>query len=155
MSFSVARLIEGSRGVKPGLKLNLLVYGSIGQCETLADRVLTGIPRSDPDFSPMTKSSGQLGYDSPRRVAMQKRRSNVWTDTLLSCMLAAATLAPAVAQAQQGDGGTTSMPKVGDVAPDFTLKYFDGNDLKDVSLSQYRGKKNVVVAFFIFAFTGG
>ena len=48
-----------------------------------------------------------------------------------------------------------SMPKVGEMAPDFTLKYFDGNDLKAVSLSQYRGKKNVVVAFFIFAFTGG
>jgi len=45
--------------------------------------------------------------------------------------------------------------KVGDVAPDFTLKYFDGNDLKDVTLSEFRGKKNVVLAFYIFAFTGG
>ena len=45
--------------------------------------------------------------------------------------------------------------KVGDQAPDFKLQYFDGNDLKDVSLSQYRGKKNVVLAFYIFAFTGG
>lgn len=47
------------------------------------------------------------------------------------------------------------MPKVGDVAPDFTLKYFDGGNLKDLKLSDYRGKKNVVLAFFIFAFTGG
>ena len=47
------------------------------------------------------------------------------------------------------------MPKVGDIAPDFTLQYFDGNDEKKVSLSDYRGKKNVVLAFFIFAFTGG
>jgi peroxiredoxin len=45
--------------------------------------------------------------------------------------------------------------KVGDMAPDFTLKHFDGNDLKDVKLSDYRGKKNVVLAFYIFAFTGG
>jgi hypothetical protein len=45
--------------------------------------------------------------------------------------------------------------KVGDTAPDFKLQYFDGTDLKDLSLSQYRGKKNVVVAFYIFAFTGG
>ena len=45
--------------------------------------------------------------------------------------------------------------KVGDVAPDFKLQYFDGTDLKDVSLSQYRGKSNVVLAFYIFAFTGG
>lgn len=48
-----------------------------------------------------------------------------------------------------------SMPKVGDMAPDFTLRYFDGNAAKEISLSQYRGKSNVVVAFFIFAFTGG
>jgi len=47
------------------------------------------------------------------------------------------------------------MLKIGDTAPDFTLNYFDGNDLKPVSLSQYRGKKNVVLAFYIFAFTGG
>jgi AhpC/TSA family protein len=45
--------------------------------------------------------------------------------------------------------------KVGDQAPDFKLKYFDGSDLKEVSLEQYRGKKNVVLAFYIFAFTGG
>lgn len=48
-----------------------------------------------------------------------------------------------------------SMPKVGDMAPDFTLKYFDGGNLKDLKLSDYRGKKNVVLAFYIFAFTGG
>jgi cytochrome oxidase Cu insertion factor (SCO1/SenC/PrrC family) len=42
--------------------------------------------------------------------------------------------------------------KVGSVAPDFTLKDQAGND---VSLSSFRGKKNVVLAFYIFAFTGG
>jgi peroxiredoxin len=47
------------------------------------------------------------------------------------------------------------MPKVGEAAPDFTLKYFDGKEQKEVSLSQYRGRKNVVLGFFIFAFTGG
>jgi peroxiredoxin len=45
--------------------------------------------------------------------------------------------------------------KVGDAAPDFKLQYFDGNDLKDVNLAQYRGKQNVVLAFYVFAFTGG
>ena len=45
--------------------------------------------------------------------------------------------------------------KVGEMAPDFTLQYFDGKELKDVSLRDYRGKKNVVLAFYIFAFTGG
>ena len=43
----------------------------------------------------------------------------------------------------------------GGLAPDFTLQYFDGKELKDVSLHDYRGKKNVVLAFYIFAFTGG
>jgi cytochrome oxidase Cu insertion factor (SCO1/SenC/PrrC family) len=45
--------------------------------------------------------------------------------------------------------------KVGDVAPNFTLLAFDGKDLKKVSLSDYRGKKDVVLAFYVFAFTGG
>ena len=45
--------------------------------------------------------------------------------------------------------------RIGALAPDFTLQYFDGKELKDVSLHDYRGKKNVVLAFYIFAFTGG
>jgi hypothetical protein len=45
--------------------------------------------------------------------------------------------------------------KVGDTAPDFKLPYVDASGEKEVSLSQYRGKKNVVLAFYIFAFTGG
>jgi peroxiredoxin len=42
--------------------------------------------------------------------------------------------------------------KVGDEAPDFTLP--STND-KQVKLSDFRGKKNVVLAFFPAAFTGG
>ena len=42
--------------------------------------------------------------------------------------------------------------KVGDMAPDFTLKDQKG---QDVSLKDFRGKKNVVLAFYVFAFTGG
>ena len=45
--------------------------------------------------------------------------------------------------------------KVGDTAPDFTLLAFDGKELKKVSLQDYRGKKSVALAFFVFAFTGG
>jgi AhpC/TSA family len=45
--------------------------------------------------------------------------------------------------------------KVGDTAPDFTLLAFDGAQLKKVSLHDYRGKKNVALAFYVFAFTGG
>jgi len=45
--------------------------------------------------------------------------------------------------------------KAGDVAPDFTLLSYDGKDLKSVSLHDFKGKKNVLVAFYVFAFTGG
>jgi cytochrome oxidase Cu insertion factor (SCO1/SenC/PrrC family) len=42
--------------------------------------------------------------------------------------------------------------KVGDMAPDFTLPDTTG---KKVTLSDFRGKNNVVLAFFVLAFTGG
>lgn len=42
--------------------------------------------------------------------------------------------------------------KVGDEAPDFTLPSTTGQTVK---LSDFRGKKNVVLAFFPAAFTGG
>ena len=73
---------------------------------------------------------------------------------LLAGTLAGMTASPLFAQEKKA-APDSSMPKVGEMAPDFKLHYFDGNDLKDLSLSDYRGKKNVVLAFFIFAFTGG
>lgn len=42
--------------------------------------------------------------------------------------------------------------KVGDRAPDFTLNDTEGQQVK---LSDFRGKKNVVLAFYVLAFTGG
>ena len=42
--------------------------------------------------------------------------------------------------------------KVGDMAPDFTLTDTAG---KKVTLSEFRGKNSVVLAFFVLAFTGG
>jgi hypothetical protein len=48
--------------------------------------------------------------------------------------------------------------KVGQAAPDFTLpSTIVGPDKKTVryKLSDFKGKKNVVLAFFVFAFTGG
>jgi hypothetical protein len=84
---------------------------------------------------------------------MLKRLPSVLAASLLAGVLVVASVGTVSAQTKPSEGG--SMPKVGDIAPDFTLKYFDGKDLKDVSLSEYRGKKNVVLGFFIFAFTGG
>lgn len=42
--------------------------------------------------------------------------------------------------------------KVGDKAPEFELKDTTGNPVK---LSEFRGKKNVILAFYVLAFTGG
>lgn len=70
-------------------------------------------------------------------------------------LLTAAILCPQMkAQGNKPEPAPMKL-KVGDVAPDFKLQYFDGSDEKEVSLSQYRGKSNVVLAFYIFAFTGG
>src|SRR5271165_1009983 len=86
------------------------------------------------------------------RSSMHKKRSGVLAAALLVTMTSGLI---AQNKAVQSKKETSTMPKVGDMAPDFTLKHFDGNDLKDVKLSDYRGKKNVVLAFYIFAFTGG
>lgn len=88
----------------------------------------------------------------------QEWKHLVWLG-LLNLVLAPSL--SSVSQAQQKSQGKEQKEpapmklKVGDVAPDFTLLAFDGKDLKKVSLSDYKGKKNVVLAFFVFAFTGG
>ena len=70
-------------------------------------------------------------------------------------LLLLALLLPVARPARAEDQPAAPKLKVGDIAPDFRLQYFTGEDLKDVKLSDYRGKKNVVLAFYIFAFTGG
>ena len=55
-------------------------------------------------------------------------------------------------QAEKKDAMPEPTVKVGDTAPDFTLMDTKG---KQVSLHDFRGKKNVALAFYIFAFTGG
>ncbi len=42
--------------------------------------------------------------------------------------------------------------KVGQPAPEFTLTDTEG---KQVNLRDFKGKKNVVLAFYVLAFTGG
>jgi len=87
------------------------------------------------------------------------RRRNV-SKVLGVCVLMAAFVSPLMGaqdnKAQANKPAQAPMKlKVGDVAPDFKLQYIDGSGEKEVSLSQYRGKSNVVVAFYVFAFTGG
>lgn len=54
--------------------------------------------------------------------------------------------------AQTAPFPSSTQLKVGDMAPDFTLPNTAG---KQVKLSDFRGKNNVVLAFYVFAFTGG
>ena len=54
--------------------------------------------------------------------------------------------------ASQPPAAPQTQLKVGDRAPDFELTDTEG---QKVRLSDFRGKKNVVLAFYVFAFTGG
>jgi peroxiredoxin Q/BCP len=45
------------------------------------------------------------------------------------------------------------MPGVGDLAPDFSLPGTTDGD--SVSLASFRGKKNVLLAFYVFDFSPG
>ena len=65
--------------------------------------------------------------------------------------IALASLAAAAALIAQVSPPKTHL-KVGDEAPDFTLPSTSGQPVK---LSDFRGKKTVVLAFFPAAFTGG
>ena len=80
---------------------------------------------------------------------------------LLGCALAASVFAqqpaaspsPAASPRPQPPPAPKTHLKVGDPAPDFTLPGTQGQP--PFKLSDYRGKKNVVLAFFVLAFTGG
>ncbi len=73
----------------------------------------------------------------------------------IACLLACSILSFAADETKKTETPEPMKIKVGDVAPDFTLFAFNGEKLEKVSLHDYRGKKNVALAFFVFAFTGG
>jgi peroxiredoxin len=70
----------------------------------------------------------------------------------LFLLLTFVALFSAISFAQTAPVAPTTQLKVGDMAPDFTLTDTDGNPVK---LSDFRGKKSVVLAFYVLAFTGG
>lgn len=73
------------------------------------------------------------------------------TLSLVCVALLALAFLPLAAKAQQAAIATTNL-KIGDAAPDFTLP---SDQRSSVSLSSFRGKKNVILAFYVLAFTGG
>lgn len=72
--------------------------------------------------------------------------------SILPVLLVAALIAGGLATAQQRPAVAHTNLKVGDVAPDFTLP---DTSFKQVKLSDFRGKKNVILAFYVLAFTSG
>jgi hypothetical protein len=92
------------------------------------------------------------------RKMRRKWKHLVWL-MLLNLVVAPSSLPLRAQNKPQNNKGEKDSPpmklKVGDTAPEFTLLAFDGKDLKKISLQDYRGKKNVALAFFVFAFTGG
>jgi hypothetical protein len=67
---------------------------------------------------------------------------------LVATALAAAPAVPRTEKSQVAK----MILRVGDTAPDFALL---SDQWKTVKLSDYRGKKNVFLAVYVLAFTGG
>lgn len=67
-------------------------------------------------------------------------------------VLAVSGFAQATPPAQQSRPAPKTHLKVGQPAPEFNLRATDGKTYK---LSDFRGKKNVVLAAYVLAFTGG
>lgn len=71
----------------------------------------------------------------------------------LIALLAAMPAVSSLAQQEKKPEQIAKMSlKVGDKAPDFTLL---SDKWKTVKLSDYQGKKNVFLAVYVLAFTGG
>ena len=70
-------------------------------------------------------------------------------------LFTALSLASIAAFGQEKKAAEPLKIKVGDMAPDFTLLAYDGQKVNPVSLHDFKGKKQVALAFFVFAFTGG
>jgi cytochrome oxidase Cu insertion factor (SCO1/SenC/PrrC family) len=74
----------------------------------------------------------------------------ILASTLMLAFLPASYSVPA--QPQKREEMAKLSLKVGDTAPDFTLL---SDQWKTVKLSDFRGKKNVLLAVYVLAFTGG
>jgi hypothetical protein len=77
---------------------------------------------------------------------------------MAAAIAAAQTPTPTPAPAKTAPAAPHTNLKVGDKAPDFTLASTalgpDGKTLR-FKLSDFKGKKNVVLAIYVLAFTGG
>jgi cytochrome oxidase Cu insertion factor (SCO1/SenC/PrrC family) len=96
-----------------------------------------------------------LPNDSQSNESQKEKTMRKLSLVFMLCMfvlVAQQTATRLWAQGEKKDAPPEPKFKVGEVAPDFKL--LDQNR-KEVKLSDYRGKKNVALAFYVFAFTGG
>ena len=75
-----------------------------------------------------------------------------FTFVLIAASIALAQPTPTPTPARPAPPAPHTNLKVGQAAPDFSLNATDGKTYK---LSDFKGKKNVVLAFYVLAFTGG
>jgi AhpC/TSA family len=120
------------------------------------------VPKSAPGSS---NGAGDMGAPAGRKCvynarklsylnSKEKRMNRIVTALVGSLLMLdlAGPFTSTVAVAAQEDAVAKTNLKVGDVAPDFTLL---SDKWEQVKLSDYRGKKNVILAFYVLAFTGG
>jgi cytochrome oxidase Cu insertion factor (SCO1/SenC/PrrC family) len=96
-----------------------------------------------------------LPNDSQSNESQKEKTMRKLSLVFMLCMfvlVAQQTATRLWAQGEKKDAPPEPKFKVGEVAPDFKL--LDQNR-KEVKLSDYLGKKNVALAFYVFAFTGG
>jgi AhpC/TSA family protein len=96
----------------------------------------------------------RIGYSGSHQFAEESLRMSNKAAVLMLWMfvLAVPRAGNLWAQGEKKEAPPELKFKVGDLAPDFKL--LDQNR-KEVKLSDFRGKKNVALAFYVFAFTGG
>ena len=105
----------------------------------------------------MSVRAGSWDNDDTFRDVLRRDREiterRVFMNRLITAVVLAGLLVPSIRAADKpADTPPPPTVKVGDIAPDFTLTDQNGNK---VSLHDFKGKKNVALAFYIFAFTGG
>jgi len=106
------------------------------------------------------QSQGKLSL-LPRPVEKEKHMKRALSVIILlaaAAWAAGQTPSPTPAPARTAPPAPHTNLKVGQAAPDFTLPSTavgpDGRGLR-FKLSDFKGKKNVVLAFYVLAFTGG
>lgn len=125
---------------EPGLEPSL---------ETAAKKFRTRLTNGLPRRSGPGVTARRLG-DSSNHTLHRRKVCSMKILRLFGAMTALTLASPAQAQAPVPAPAAVHILGPGDKAPDFTLL---SNDWKEVKLSDFHGKKNVVVVFYVLAFT--